>query len=133
MNRTREDIVIPLRKRRLSGELYERAPKIEALIAELACRGTEDLPSPARPILPLHQWPALLAGVAIVKRVGPEMLQMLRSHTVGENRTRFSKLPIPRVIAHDACCFASYVFISRHPQGCSVLSGLRDELQARKP
>ena len=31
-----EAIVTPLRKRRLSGELYERDPKIEALIAELA-------------------------------------------------------------------------------------------------
>ena len=29
-----EAIVTPLRKRRLSGELYERDPKIEALIAE---------------------------------------------------------------------------------------------------
>ncbi|WEX11554.1 DNA-binding response regulator [Chelativorans sp. AA-79] len=31
-----EAIATPLRKRRLSGELYERDPKIEALIAELA-------------------------------------------------------------------------------------------------
>ena len=52
----------------------------------------ENLPTPASPILPLHQRPALLAGVAIVERAGPEMLQMLRSHTVGENRTRFSIL-----------------------------------------
>ena len=31
-----EVTVSPLRKRRLSGELYERDPKISALIAELA-------------------------------------------------------------------------------------------------
>jgi hypothetical protein len=52
----------------------------------------KDLPTPASPILPLHLRPALLAGVAIVERAGPEMLQMLRSQTVGENRTRFSNL-----------------------------------------
>jgi hypothetical protein len=52
----------------------------------------KDLPTPASPILPLHLRPALLAGVAIVELAGPEMLQMLRSHTVGENRTRFSIL-----------------------------------------
>lgn len=50
----------------------------------------KDLPTPASPILPLHLRPALLAGVAIVERAGPEILQMLRNHTVGENRTRFS-------------------------------------------
>jgi hypothetical protein len=50
------------------------------------------LSTPASPILPLHLRPALLAGVAIVERAGPEMLRMLRSHTVGENRTRFSNL-----------------------------------------
>ncbi|WP_234835882.1 hypothetical protein [Sinorhizobium meliloti] len=32
------------------------------------------LPTPANPILPLHLQPALLAGVAIVERAGPEML-----------------------------------------------------------
>jgi hypothetical protein len=33
--RADEAIVTPLRKRRLSGELYERDPNIEAFIAEL--------------------------------------------------------------------------------------------------
>ena len=34
--------------------------------------------------------PALLAGVAIVERAGPEMLRMLRGHMMGDNRARFS-------------------------------------------
>ena len=47
--------------------------------------------SPKHPILPLHIRPALLAGVAIVVRSGPEMLRMLQGHTFGENRNRFIK------------------------------------------
>lgn len=50
----------------------------------------EKLPTPAKPILPLHLRPALLAGVAIVERAGPEMLRMLSSHMMGENRARFN-------------------------------------------
>jgi hypothetical protein len=50
----------------------------------------ENLPTPAKPILPLHLWPALLAGVAIVERAGPEMLRMLRGHMMGDNRVRFT-------------------------------------------
>lgn len=50
----------------------------------------ESLPTPASPILPLHMRPALLAGVAIVERAGPEMLRMLRGHMMGDNRARFS-------------------------------------------
>lgn len=46
------DVVTPLRKRRLSGELYERDPKVNALIAELA-------------LLPRD---ALVARAAITKR-----------------------------------------------------------------
>ncbi|WP_029064442.1 TniQ family protein [Labrenzia sp. DG1229] len=46
-------------------------------------------PSPKNPILPLHIRPALLAGVAIVERAGPEMLKMLQAHTFGHNRNRF--------------------------------------------
>ena len=46
-------------------------------------------PSPKHPIVPLHIRPALLAGVAIVERAGPEMLQMLKTHTFGHNRIRF--------------------------------------------
>jgi hypothetical protein len=49
-----------------------------------------NLPTPARPILPLHLRAALLAGVAIVERAGPEMLRMLRGHMIGDNMTRFS-------------------------------------------
>lgn len=50
----------------------------------------EDLPTPAKPILRLHMRPALLAGIAIVERAGPEMLRMLRRHMVGDNRFRFT-------------------------------------------
>ena len=38
-----EASVFPLRKRRLSGELYERDPKVEALIAELAVSPRDEL------------------------------------------------------------------------------------------
>ncbi|MDW9400478.1 hypothetical protein GOB45_27140 [Sinorhizobium meliloti] len=48
------------------------------------------LPTPASPILPLHLQPALLAGVAIVERPGPEMLQMLRGQMTGQNEVRSS-------------------------------------------
>jgi len=50
----------------------------------------EDLPTPAKPILPVHMRPALLAGIAIVERAGPEMLRMLRGHMIGENKVRFT-------------------------------------------
>ncbi|TIY08645.1 MAG: hypothetical protein E5V18_04955, partial [Mesorhizobium sp.] len=50
----------------------------------------ENLPTPAKPILPLHMRPALLAGIAIVERAGPEMLRMLRGHMIGDNRVRFT-------------------------------------------
>lgn len=50
---------------------------------------TRELPTPANPILQLHLRPALLAGVAIVQRAGPEMLSMLRDHMMGENKARF--------------------------------------------
>ena len=49
-----------------------------------------DLPTPARPIMPLQLRAALLAGVAMVECAGPEMLRMLRRHMVGDNMTRFS-------------------------------------------
>ncbi len=50
----------------------------------------ENLPTPAKPILPVHMRPALLAGIAIVERTGPEMLRMLRGHMIGENKVRFT-------------------------------------------
>lgn len=52
----------------------------------------ENLPTPASPILRLHMRPALLAGIAIVERAGPEMLRMLRRHMVGHNRFRFTDI-----------------------------------------
>ncbi|QPC95969.1 TniQ family protein [Mesorhizobium sp. INR15] len=50
----------------------------------------ENLPTPAKPILPLYMRPALLAGVAIAERAGPEMLRMLRGHMLGDNKVRFT-------------------------------------------
>lgn len=43
VHRAGETIVAPLRKRRLSGELYGRDPKIEALIAELTALPRDEL------------------------------------------------------------------------------------------
>jgi hypothetical protein len=52
---------------------------------------TESWPVAGLPnILPLYMRPALLAGVAIVERAGPEMLRMLRGHMMGDNRVRFT-------------------------------------------
>ncbi|MEF0941882.1 phosphopantetheine-binding protein [Rhizobium sp. BR 362] len=42
--------------------------------------GTAKLPTLAKPILPLHMRSALLSGITIVARAGPEMLRMLRGH-----------------------------------------------------
>ena len=61
-----------------------------AIIPDLDHVVPEKLPTPAKPILPLHLRPALLAGVAIVERAGPEMLRMLRGHMMGDNRFRFT-------------------------------------------
>ena len=61
-------------------------PDLDDVIAERQ----ENLPTPAKPILPLHLRPALLAGVAIVERAGPEMFRMLRGHMMGDNRVRFT-------------------------------------------
>lgn len=63
-------------------------PELDDIVAD----GLISLPSTARPILPLHLRPALLAGVAMVERLGPAMLEMLRTHTLGENRNRFGNL-----------------------------------------
>lgn len=61
---------------------------------------SECLPTPARPILPLHIRAALLAGVAIAERAGPGMLNMLRGHMMGENKARFTAA-IDRLRAQD--------------------------------
>jgi len=60
-------------------------PEFDATLARL----TSFHHSPKHPILPLHIRPALLAGVAIVERTGPEMLKMLEGHTFGVNRDKF--------------------------------------------
>ncbi|MCB1465924.1 MAG: TniQ family protein [Rhizobiaceae bacterium] len=61
-------------------------PDLDGIIAA----EQENLPTPASPILRLRMRPALLAGVAIVERAGPEMLRMLRGHMMGDNRVRFT-------------------------------------------
>ena len=58
----------------------------------------ENLPTPAKPIMPLYMRSALLAGIAIVERAGPEMLRMLRGQMMGENEIRFTDAA-ERVIA----------------------------------
>lgn len=50
-------------------------PELDDVIAERQIL----LPSPASPILPLSIRPALLAGIAIVERAGPAMLEMPRT------------------------------------------------------
>lgn len=64
------------------------------------------LPTPANPILPLHLRPALLAGVAIVERAGPEMLKMLRAKMMGQNQARFSSA-IDEITTHTCRSMAS--------------------------
>lgn len=64
------------------------------------------LPTSASPILPLHLRPALLAGVAIVERAGPEMLRMLRGHMMGGNKVRFSGA-IEEIMTHTCRSMAS--------------------------
>lgn len=64
------------------------------------------LPTPANPILPLHLRPALLAGVAIVERAGPEMLKMLRAKMMGQNQARFSSA-IDEIMNHTCRSVAS--------------------------
>jgi hypothetical protein len=63
-------------------------PELEAVVAN----SWTSLPSPANLILPLNLRPALLAGIAIVERAGPAILEMLHAHTLGENRAHFGKL-----------------------------------------
>ncbi|MEP3329783.1 TniQ family protein [Sedimentitalea sp.] len=60
-------------------------PEFDAILATL----TSFHHSPKHPILPLHVRHALLAGVAIVHRSGPEMLRMLQWHTFGPTRNKF--------------------------------------------
>ena len=75
-------IVVPLRKRRLSGELYERDPTIEALIAELA-------------VLPRD---TLIAKAAITKRADPGyipsecLVYFLRASRHDNNEAWFERL-----------------------------------------
>src|ERR1700691_5358599 len=79
---TGEAMVTPLRKRRLGGEPYERDPKVEALIAELAT-------------LPRDQ---LIARAAITKRADPGyipsegLVYFLRATRHDNNEAGFDRL-----------------------------------------
>ena len=74
--------VAPLRKRRLSGELYERDPKVEALIAELA-------------ILPYDE---LITRAAVVDRSDSSyvpsecLVYFIRAGRTDNNDVRFERL-----------------------------------------
>ena len=63
-------------------------PELEGIVAN----SRTSLSSPANLILPLNLRPALLAGIAIVERAGPAILEMLHAHTLGGNRAHFGKL-----------------------------------------
>jgi hypothetical protein len=71
-------------------------PELEGVVAN----SRTSLPSPANLILPLNLRPALLAGIAIVERAGPAILDMLHAHTLGENRSHFGKLA-DRILAQN--------------------------------
>lgn len=81
-SRTSEAMVTPLRKQRLSGELYERDPKVEALIAELA-------------ILPRDE---LIARATITKRSDPGyvpsecLVHFIRASRNDNNEAWFERL-----------------------------------------
>jgi len=86
-----EAIATPLRKRRLSGELYERDPKIEALIAELA-------------VLPRD---SLIARAEITKRSDPGyvpsecLVYFIRASRRDNNEVWFERLY--RILT-ERCC-----------------------------
>ncbi len=63
-------------------------PEFDRLVADHRTA----LPVSASAILPLTLRPALLAGVAIVERAGPMMLEMLERQMLGENRARFAEI-----------------------------------------
>ncbi len=79
---TGEVVATPLRKRRLSGELYERDPKVEALIAELAILSRD----------------ALIVRAAITKRSDPGyvpsecLVYFIRASLHDNNETWFERL-----------------------------------------
>lgn len=71
-------------------------PELDDLVAGMRI----PLPSPASPILPIYLRPALLAGVAIIERSGPAMIEMLHARLIGENRTRFGRIAGPMIADH---------------------------------
>ena len=69
-----------------SGFLGAIIPDLDSVVAAQQ----ENLPTPAKPIMPLYMRLPLLAGIAIVEHAGPEMLRMLRGHIIGDDRVRFT-------------------------------------------
>jgi len=59
---------------------------------ELANERGLPIPTIDRPILPLPFRIALLAGVSIVERAGPEIVPELQRRTIGANRVLFAKI-----------------------------------------
>lgn len=82
-----------------------------------------ELAMPASPILPLHLRQALLAGVAIVQRAGPEMLHMLRSHMVGENKARFGNAIRYRGLRTSICQKITALFLDEPRQVIAYFIG----------
>ena len=70
--------------------------------AEAGCRPT---PTIYRPNLPLPFRIALLAGVSIIERVGPEIVPGLQRRTIGANLVLFAKIAAGMINPdkHDNC------------------------------
>lgn len=83
MYRADEAIVTPLRKRRLSGELYERDPKTEALIAELAVLPRDALSAltPQDLSIQLHSVDEPVVDLPRVRRL-PIFVAVCEQHTI---------------------------------------------------
>ncbi|WP_099559217.1 hypothetical protein [Hartmannibacter diazotrophicus] len=82
-------------------------PDFDHVVAE----HQENLPTTAKPILPLQLRPALLAGVAIVERAGPEILRMLRGHMMADNKVRFTDAPQDMIERARGSCASSQMHI----------------------
>jgi hypothetical protein len=79
---------------------YRRA-RIRGLLIpefdEVAMAEADDIATTGRPLLPLYMRPCLLAGVAIVMRAGPEMLDLIQQKSIGTDRRRFKALTVETI------------------------------------
>ncbi|MGL5114882.1 MAG: hypothetical protein ACRC7C_06110 [Beijerinckiaceae bacterium] len=79
---------------------YRRARILGLLIPEfdkIAMAEANSIATTGRPILPLYMRPCLLAGVAIVMRAGPEMLDLIQQKSMGTGRRRFEALTVETI------------------------------------